>query len=206
MKHPLSGRKHLLTFVLAAAFALGAAVPVVATNNSRLDGIYTNNRQTIDVRAVCDAPTYSVALTWGSMEFHYQYGKGWDYSSDTTFNKITVQNESAIPVAVRLDFDGNGGHQGSFNTKNDGKGTNYKALYLSESSQDSFPTGEVYLILNEKRLSNPDGENVGSITLTLTEVVQDDAQALVSALGDANIGYVTSDSQLIPYTEKNLNN
>lgn len=200
MKNHLSGRKHLLAFVLAAAFVLGIAVPVLATGY--LNDIDINNKQQIQVTAVCDAPEYNVELEWGGMEFHYQYGRGWDYSKDSTFNEIKVQNAGFTPVAVKFDFNGNGGHTGRFNTDHAGDGNDYQALYLSAATQQNFPNAKMYLILDDKR---PSSSSVGEITLTLTEVVQDDGQALINERGDANIGYVTSDSRLIPFIEKDLN-
>ena len=201
MKHHLSGRKHLLAFALAAAFALCTAVPVLA-GSGNLDGLYSNNKQSIKVTAACEEPVYNVTIEWNSMKFLYKYGNGWDYNTDPNFNAITVTNYSFVPVAVKMDFEGNSGYTGTFNETHNGKGAAYKALYLSEATQENCPSGKIYLILNEKQPSNTNEQTVGQVILTLSEVINDNAAVLVDEYGDANIGYVTSASELVPFTEK----
>lgn len=214
MKHPLSGRKHLLTFVLAAAFALGAAVPVLATGgNAHLD-LSGLPYQSIDVRVTHDTPEYNVNLAWGSMDFHYKYGTGWDYSGEGTeikSNEVKIRNSSSVPVAVKLKFDSSmENFTGRFNTKQNGEGINYKALYLSEYEQDTVESevsASIFLCLDGKPALDMSNRLVGNVVITLTDVLSDDAaQLILDCNGEENIGYVTSDSQLIPYTEKNLNN
>ena len=176
MKHLLSVRKRFLAFVFAATFVLCAAVPVLA-GSGNLDGLYSNNKQTIEVTAACESPVYAVTIDWNSMNFSYQYGKGWD-------------------------FEGNDGYTATFHEKQAGEGASYQALYLSEATQETLPTGTVYLILNEKQPSNPNEQVIGHVTLTLSEVIHDNAAALTAEYGDANIGYVTRASELVPFTEK----
>lgn len=201
MKHFLSVRKRFLAFVFAAALVLCAAVPVLA-GSGNLDGPYTNNKQTIEVTATCESPVYSVTIDWNSMKFSYQYGKGWDYTSVPDFNAITVTNYSFVPVAVKMDFEGNDGYTATFHEKQAGAGESYQALYLSEATQETFPKGTIYLILNEKQPSNPNDQVIGRVTLTLSEVIHDNAAALTAEYGDANIGYVTRASELVPFSEK----
>ena len=201
MKHFLSVRKRFLAFVFAAALVLCAAVPVLA-GSGNLDGPYTNNKQTIEVTTTCESPVYSVTIDWNSMKFSYQYGKGWDYTSVPDFNAITVTNYSFVPVAVKMDFEGNDGYTAAFHEKQAGAGASYKALYLSEATQETFPKGIVYLILNKKQPSNPNDQVIGHVTLTLSEVIHDNAAALTAEYGDANIGYVTHASELVPFSEK----
>lgn len=201
MKHFLSVRKRFLAFVFAAALVLCAAVPVLA-GSGNLDGPYTNNKQTIEVTATCESPVYSVTIDWNSMKFSYQYGKGWDYTSVPDFNAITVTNYSFVPVAVKMDFEGNDDYTAAFCEKQAGAGVSYQALYLSEATQETLPKGTVYLILNEKQPSNPNNQVIGQVTLTLSEVIHDNAAALTAEYGDANIGYVTHASELVPFSEK----
>ncbi len=201
MKHHLSGRKRFLAFALAAVFALGTAVSGLA-ETTNLDGL--NNHTEFSVIAVCDAPTYTVEIAWESMDFHYQYGNGWDYDRNQTFNRITVQNASMVPVGVKFEFTGNGGHTGHFNTGHKDDGDTYQALYLHEATQETFPNAEMYLILDDKCPANPNGTNVGSVTITMVDVVTNGARALTDECGNANIGYVTSASELVPFTEKDL--
>ncbi len=201
MKHLLSVRKRFLAFVFVAALVLCAAVPVLA-GSGNLDGLYTNNKQTIEVTATCESPVYSVTIDWNSMKFSYQYGKGWDYTSVPDFNAITVTNYSFVPVAVKMDFESNDGYTAVFCEKQAGEGVSYQALYLSEATQETLPKGTVYLILNEKQPSNPNNQVIGQVTLTLSEVIHDNAAALTDEYGNANIGYVTHASELVPFTEK----
>lgn len=201
MKHFLSVRKRFLAFVFVAALVLCAAVPVLA-GSGNLDGPYTNNKQTIEVTATCESPVYSVTIDWNSMKFSYQYGKGWDYTSVPDFNAITVTNYSFVPVAVKMDFEGNDDYTATFHEKQAGEGVSYQALYLSEATQETFPKGTVYLILSEKQPSNPNNQVIGQVTLTLSEVIHDNAAALTAEYGDANIGYVTHASELVPFSEK----
>lgn len=201
MKHFLSVRKRFLAFVFAAALVLCAAVPVLA-GSGNLDGPYTNNKQTIEVTATCESPVYRVTIDWNSMKFSYQYGKGWDYTSVPDFNAITVTNYSFVPVAVKMDFEGNDDYTAAFCEKQAGAGVSYQALYLSEATQETLPKGTVYLILNEKQPSNPNNQVIGQVTLTLSEVIHDNAAALTAEYGDANIGYVTHASELVPFSEK----
>lgn len=203
MKHFLSVRKRFLAFVFAAALVLCAAVPVLA-GSGNLDGPYTNNKQTIEVTATCESPVYRVTIDWNSMKFSYQYGKGWDYTSVPDFNAITVTNYSFVPVAVKMDFEGNDGYTATFHEKQAGVGESYQALYLSEATQETFPKGTVYLILNEKQPSNPNDQIIGHVTLTLSEVIHDNAAALTAEYGSTNIGYVTQASELVPFSEKDI--
>ena len=203
MKHFLSVRKRFLAFVFAAAFVLCAAVPVLA-GSGNLDGLYTNYKQTIEVTATCESPVYNVTIDWNSMKFSYQYGKGWDYTSVPDFNAITVTNYSFVPVAVKMDFESNDGYTATFHDKQAGEGESYQALYLSEATQETLPKGTVYLILSEEQPSNPNDQVIGQVTLTLSEVIHDNAAALTAEYGNANIGYVTHASELVPFTEKDI--
>lgn len=203
MKHFLSVRKRFLAFVFVAALVLCAAVPVLA-GSGNLDGPYTNNKQTIEVTATCESPVYSVTIDWNSMKFSYQYGKGWDYTSVPDFNAITVTNYSFVPVAVKMDFESNDGYTATFHEKQAGEGESYQALYLSEATQETLPKGTVYLILSEEQPSNPNDQVIGHVTLTLSEVIHDNAAALTAEYGNANIGYVTHASELVPFTEKDI--
>lgn len=207
MKDHLSGRKQLLAFALAAAFALCTAVPVLAGS-----GYLESNGlpyQTIDVYATHNSVVYNVSLEWGTMDFHYNYGTGWDYSNQVNgiqFNEIKVGNSCNAPVAVEFKFEPSiGNFTGTFNTEYKNTGTNYKALYLSEYTDDNLDaeiSSSLYLHLNGKPSIGTDKQLIGNVVVTLVDVLSDDAQLISDCDGADNIGYVTSASQLVPFTQK----
>ena len=212
MKHHLSGRKHLLAFALAAAFALCTAVPVLAATGSQyLEQLseYTE----IKVYATHDEATYKVELSWGSMEFLYRYGTGWDYSQAGDFNQIKIVNFSNVPVAAKLDFTGETKYDsstgkyvtfnGKFNSEKDGTGENYRMLYLDEGVSADPPEGNIYLTLEGALPPESSSPLVGEITITLVDGVTSGMDTLaIECGGEENIGYVTSASELKPFTEK----
>ena len=214
MKHHLSGRKHLLAFVLAAAFALCTAVPVLAGSGSLND---SNNEQEIKVHATHDDATYQVELSWGSMEFHYKYGTGWDYSGEDDFNQVKIVNYSNVPVAAKFDFEGrtvynnstgeNVTFAGRFNSEKEGTGTDYRALYLDEWTSSNLPEGNIYLALDGALPPESSSLLVGEITITLVDVVTNGVGSLKAEDGSTDhIGYVNSASELVPFDQRPQNN
>ncbi len=212
MKHHLFGRKHLLAFALAAAFALCTAAPVMAAVGSSY--LYQPLENTsINVYATHDEATYKVELSWGSMDFHYKYGTGWDYSGKDDFNQVKIVNYSNVPVAAKFDFEGRAVYNnltseyvtftGRFNSEKEGTGTDYRALYLDEWTSSNLPEGNIYLALDGALPPESSRSQVGEITITLVDVVTRGMDTLAAECGgEENIGYVTSASELKPFTEK----
>ena len=67
-------RKQIGTLLMVGVLMILLALPVWA--GGTLEG---TNQTNIEVKAYYEIPTYSVELSWGSMEFKYLYGVGWDY-------------------------------------------------------------------------------------------------------------------------------
>ncbi len=201
MKHGWLNRKRIGMLLLAGALAVATAVPVFAVTKSSI-GDNTN----IDVYASCEEPTYSVDITWGSMEFCYKYGTGWDYSN-ATFNQIKVENYSLAPVGMTLNFKGQNGYNGKFNSAHDGSGSNYEILYMNSLetnlSQD-IPTGSVYLVLNAPRPTNTERQKAGQITLSLVDVVGTSIDDFENQYGSGSIGHVTRTLGLMPFDRTKL--
>lgn len=202
MRHGCARWKRFGMFLTAGVLAVSAALPVFAGGGTLESG----NKTTIDVSAYCEEPTYSVGLEWGSMEFQYQFGKGWNYE-DSAFNQIKITNSSLAPVGVELDFDGNSGYTGTFNTDHDGKGTAYDALYLSaresmESSDD--PSGSMYLILKGERPTNTEGQKIGTITIELVDVIDSNLDEFENKHGMDKIGHITRYEGLVSFNRSNL--
>lgn len=212
MKHHLSGRKQLLAFALAAAFALCTAVPVLAAVGPNYLTQLSDSAR-VYVYAKHAPATYNIELHWGDMEFLYNYGSGWDYSQSNDFNQIKVVNLSNVPVAAKFDFAGetkynsssneNVTFTGRFNSKKDGTGVDYRALYLDECMTSNPPEGNIYLALDGVFPAEASSPLVGEITITLVDVITNGTDTLATECNGAeNIGYVTSASELVPFTQK----
>lgn len=201
MKHEGMNRKRIGTLLLAGALAVATAVPVFAVTKSSI-----GDNTTIDVYVSSEEPVYSVNVTWGSMEFCYKYGTGWDYSN-ATFNQIKVENHSLAPVGMTLKFKGQSGYSGKFNSEQDGSGSNYEVLYmnsLESNLSQNIPTGSVYLVLNAVRPTNTERQKAGQITLSLVDVVGTSIDEFENQYGSGSIGHVTRTLGLMPFDKNNL--
>lgn len=208
MKHRSFGWKHFGILLSVGILAAALAIPAVASSGRGT--LEAGNTVPIEVSAYYEMPTYSVELSWGSMEFKYLYGVGWDYSQNyngsQTFNQITLTNLTSAPVGVDLKFEGNSGiYTGTFNTKHDGEGDSYDALYFSANKNSSEPTGSVYLILNDVRPVSTDSRTIGQITLKLVDVLEDSKLTEFEYSHASNkIGHVTRDYRLVTFDRNNL--
>lgn len=207
MKHRGFGWKHFGILFSVGILAAALALPVLAVQNRMWDGTTATQ---IEVSAYYEMPTYSVELSWGSMKFKYLYGVGWDYSQNyngsQTFNQITFTNLTSAPVGVDLKFEGNSGiYTGTFNTKHDGEGDSYDALYFSANKNSSEPTGSVYLILNDVRPVSTDSRTIGQITLKLVDVLEDSKLTEFEDSHASNkIGHVTRNMGIVPFDRYDL--
>lgn len=204
MKHHDFDLKCLGILISVGVLAAVLAVPAVASQGSNT--LELGNTAQIDVSAYYEVPTYSVGIEWGNMDFCYKFGSGWDYTN-STFNQITITNSSLAPVGVELEFDGQSGYRGTFNTEHSGKGEEYEALYLSarESlSSYNYPSGSVYLILKGNRPMTTDGRNVGQITISLVDVLDSNLDNFEYSHGSNKIGHVTRDYGLVTFNENDL--
>lgn len=203
MKHRGFGWKHFGILLSMSILAAALALPAVASSGRGT--LEAGNTVPIEVSAYYEMPTYSVELSWGDMSFKYLYGVGWDYSN-STFNRITLTNFTSAPVGVDLAFDGSyGSYTGTFNTKNDGAGDSYDALYFSANKNSSEPTGSVYLILNDVRPVSTDSRTIGQITLKLVDVLEDSKLTEFEDSHASNkIGHVIRNMGIVPFDRYDL--
>ena len=197
-------RKQIGTLLMVGVLMILLALPVWA--GGTLEG---TNQTNIEVKAYYEIPTYSVELSWGSMEFKYLYGVGWDYgqnyNNSQTFNQITLTNLTPVPVGVDLTFEGNSdSYAGTFNTAYNGIGDSYDALYFSAKENDSVPSGSVYLILNDVRPATMDSQTIGKITLKLVDVLDSNLDNFEYSHGSNKIGHVTRDYGLVTFNKNDL--
>jgi len=203
MKYRGFGWKHFGILLSVGILAAALAIPAVASSGRGT--LEAGNTVPIEVSAYYEMPTYSVELSWGDMSFKYLYGVGWDYS-DKTFNRITLTNFTSAPVGVDLAFEGSyGSYAGTFNTKNDGDGDSYDALYFSANKDSSEPTGSVYLILNDVCPPNTGSQTIGQIMIKLVDVLEDSSlNEFEYSHGSNKIGHVTRDYGLVTFDRNNL--
>lgn len=205
MKNGSARGKRFRMVLIAGVLAVSVVLPAFAARGSGT--LEAGNQTRIEVSAYCEEPIYSVELEWGSMEFEYQFGTGWNYT-DPTFNQIKITNSSLAPVGVDLTFEGNFGYTGTFNTEHNGTGTQYDALYLSakESSPDVYddPSGAVYLILNDKRPTNTSSQRIGEITINLVDVIDDKLGEFENQYQPNRIAHITKNSELVTFDSSNL--
>lgn len=197
-------RKRIAAFAVAGLLAFVTAFPAFATKNTTLGNL--DDAVRFDVYTLCEEPTYSVSFSWGSMEFFYQYETGWEYR-DSTFNELRFENASLVPVGVTLEFDGQAGYTGKFNTDHTGKGKNYEALYLSARKsidEPDVPTGSMYLILNDKVPFTTQKQRVGEFVVTLKDVVSNGVGSFVDTCGENNIGHITRSNEIVPFDRDDL--
>lgn len=205
MKTAQLTRKVFAAFALAEVLAFVTAFPAFATKNTTLELL--DHAVRFDVYTLCEEPTYSVSFSWGSMEFYYQYDTGWEYR-DPTFNELKFENASLVPVGVTLEFDGQAGYTGKFNTEHTGKGEDYKALYLSareSTDEPDVPTGSMYLILNDKVPFTTQKQRIGEFVVTLKDVVTNGMNQFVETYGEKNIGHVMRSNKIVPFDRDDLN-
>lgn len=205
MKTARTPRNVFAAFAFAGLLAFATAFPAFATQNTTLGNL--DDAVHFDVYTLCEEPTYSVSFSWGSMEFFYQYETGWEYR-DPTFNELRFENASLVPVGVTLEFDGQAGYTGKFNTEHTGKGKNYTALYLSarkSTDEPDVPTGSMYLILNNKVPFTTQKQRVGEFVVTLKDVVTNGVEPFVETCGENNIGHITRSNEIVPFDKDDLN-
>lgn len=177
----------VFTLVIAASMSASvfAASPIESTTEP-------DNTDEKGVQATYNASredTYSVAVSWGSMEFTYtpekyvwdaekkQYdtGKNGTWSCNTDENKVTVTNNSNAKVNVDIAYSvKNKDISGLLKTTNSIDGTNYstktlESAFLRPNGADST---SAYLFLSGTLDGNAEnlakGEQIGTLIVKIT--------------------------------------
>lgn len=168
-------KKLITSLVFVLALSLCLAVPAFAASPVTADG--GSDSKDVTATYATTGDVYSVAITWGSMEFTYteewipedhDYGNG-VWSNATDANKITVTNHSNVAVTATLSYaqQNQSGITGTFAETSGTANDNVLELATAVgTAYDAAPTASATLTLTGTLESNA---TVGTVTVTIAK-------------------------------------